>query len=154
MIETDVLVIGAGPAGSSAARFAAKGGVDVIIIEKKSEIGFPKRCAEGVSKKIFEKLDLEMDPHWVTNEISGVRFVAPDGTDIWLSEDQIDLPDAGYVLERKVFDKHMAAVAAREGAEIRIKTHAIIIPRYVNMIIVEIIQIQIDLQRLRLITLI
>ena len=92
MIETDVLVIGAGPAGSSAARFAAKGGVDVIVIDKKSEIGFPKRCAEGVSKKIFDKLDLEMDPHWVTNEISGVRFVAPDGTDIWLSEDQIDLP--------------------------------------------------------------
>ena len=53
MIETDVLVIGAGPAGSSAARFAAKGGVDVIVLEKKSEIGFPKRCAEGVSKKIF-----------------------------------------------------------------------------------------------------
>ena len=85
MIKTDVLVIGAGPAGSSAARFAAKEGVDVIIIDKKSEIGFPKRCAEGVSKKIFDKLDLEMDPHWVTNEISGVRFVAPDGTDIWLS---------------------------------------------------------------------
>ena len=54
MIETDVLVIGAGPAGSSAARFAAKEGVDVIIIDKKSEIGFPKRCAEGVSKKIFD----------------------------------------------------------------------------------------------------
>ena len=124
MIQTDVLVIGAGPAGSSAGRFAAKGGAKVIIIDKKSEIGFPKRCAEGVSKRIFEKLDLEMDPHWVTNEIRGVRFVAPDGTDIWLSEDQIDLPDAGYVLERKVFDKHMAAEAAREGAEIRIKTQA------------------------------
>ena len=124
MIQTDVLVIGAGPAGSSAGRFAAKGGAKVIIIDKKSEIGFPKRCAEGVSKRIFEKLDLEMNPHWVTNEIRGVRFVAPDGTDIWLSEDQIDLPDAGYVLERKVFDKHMAAEAAREGAEIRIKTQA------------------------------
>ena len=124
MIQTDVLVIGAGPAGSSAGRFAAKGGAKVIIIDKKSEIGFPKRCAEGVSKRIFEKLDLEMDPHWVTNEIRGVRFVAPDGTDIWLSEDQIDLPDAGYVLERKIFDKHMAAEAAREGAEIRIKTQA------------------------------
>ena len=124
MIETDVLVIGGGPAGSSAARFAAKGGADVILIDKKSEIGFPKRCAEGVSKRIFEKLDLEADPHWITNEISGVRFIAPDGTDIWLSEDQIDLPDAGYVLERKVFDKHMAVEAAREGAKIRIKTQA------------------------------
>ena len=124
MIETDVLVIGAGPAGSSAARFAAKGGADVILLDKKSEIGFPKRCAEGVSKRIFEKLDLEADPHWITNEISGVRFVAPDGTDLWFDETVIDLPDAGYVLERKVFDKHMAAEAAREGAKIRIKTQA------------------------------
>lgn len=124
MIETDVLVIGGGPAGSSAARFAAKGGADVILIDKKSEIGFPKRCAEGVSKKIFEKLGLEADPHWITNEISGVRFVAPDGTDLWFGDDVIDLPDAGYVLERKVFDKHMAMEAAREGARIRIKTQA------------------------------
>ena len=65
-----------------------------------------------------------MDPHWVTNEIRGVRFVAPDGTDLWFDENQIDLPDAGYVLERKVFDKHMAMEAAREGAKIKIKTQA------------------------------
>ena len=63
MIETDILVIGAGPAGSSAARFAAKEGVDVIIIDKKSEIGFPKRCAEGVSKKIFDKFSLNESSH-------------------------------------------------------------------------------------------
>lgn len=129
MIKTDVLVIGAGPAGSSAARFAAKGGADVILIDKKSEIGAPKRCAEGVSKKIFEKLDLEMNPRWITQEIRGVRFVAPDGTELWFDETQIDLPDAGYVLERKVFDKHMAMEAAREGAEIRIKTQAKAIER-------------------------
>ena len=48
MIETDILVIGAGPAGSSAAKHAALGGAKVILIEKKSEIGAPKRCAEGV----------------------------------------------------------------------------------------------------------
>ena len=58
MIKTDVLVIGAGPAGSSAARFAAKEGVDVIIIDKKSEIGFPKRCAEGKTKSICLMQDM------------------------------------------------------------------------------------------------
>ena len=47
MIETDVLVIGAGPAGSAAAKHAALGGASVILIDKKSEIGTPKRCAEG-----------------------------------------------------------------------------------------------------------
>ena len=93
-------------------------------MDKKSEIGAPKRCAEGVSKQTFQKLDLEMDPHWVTREIEGVRLVAPDGTDVWLTNDVVELPEAGYILERKVFDKHMAMEAGREGAEIKIKTQA------------------------------
>lgn len=43
MIETDVLVIGGGPAGSSAAKHAALGGAKVILLDKRSEIGAPKR---------------------------------------------------------------------------------------------------------------
>lgn len=42
MIEADVIVVGAGPAGSSAAKHAALGGANVILIDKKSEIGSPK----------------------------------------------------------------------------------------------------------------
>ena len=124
MIKTDVLVIGAGPAGSTAARFAAKGGAKVILMDKKSEIGAPKRCAEGVSKRTFEILELEADPHWITQEIEGIRLIAPDGTDVWLTNDVVELPEAGYILERKVFDKHLAMEAGRAGAEIRIKTQA------------------------------
>ena len=116
MIKTDVLVIGAGPAGSTAARFAAKGGAKVILMDKKSEIGAPKRCAEGVSKRTFEILELEADPHWITQEIEGIRLIAPDGTDVWLTNDVVELPEAGYILERKVFDKHLAMEAGRAGA--------------------------------------
>ena len=124
MIKTDVLVIGAGPAGSTAARFAAKGGAKVILMDKKSEIGSPKRCAEGVSKRTFDILELEADPHWITQEIEGVRLIAPDGTDVMITSDVVELPEAGYILERKVFDKHLAMEAGREGAEIKIKTQA------------------------------
>ena len=55
MIETDVIVVGSGPAGSSAAKHAALGGAKVILMDKKSEIGSPKRCAEDIpvrSRKI------------------------------------------------------------------------------------------------------
>ncbi|MFQ9111018.1 MAG: NAD(P)/FAD-dependent oxidoreductase, partial [Methanobrevibacter smithii] len=124
MIETDVLVIGGGPAGSSAAKHAALGGAKVILLDKRSEIGAPKRCAEGVSKKGLAKLGIEPSPRWITKEIDGVRLTSPDGTDVWLTEEEIELPEAGYILERKVFDKHMAMDAARAGAEIRIKTLA------------------------------
>jgi digeranylgeranylglycerophospholipid reductase len=124
MIETDVLVIGAGPAGSSAAKYAALGGAKVILMDKKSEIGTPKRCAEGVSKEGLEKLGIEPSERWVTKEATGVRMVSPNGTAVNLTEDKVKLPEAGYVLERKVFDKHMAMDAARAGAKIMVKTLA------------------------------
>ncbi|RBQ22581.1 Digeranylgeranylglycerophospholipid reductase [Candidatus Methanobinarius endosymbioticus] len=124
MIKTDVLVIGSGPAGSSAAKHAALGGADVILIDKKSEIGTPKRCAEGVSKAGLADLKIEPDERWVTKELDGVRLVSPNGTNVWLTSNEIELPEAGYILERKVFDKYMAMDAARAGAEIKIKTLA------------------------------
>jgi digeranylgeranylglycerophospholipid reductase len=65
-IETDVLVIGAGPAGSSAAKHAAKDGVEVTLIDKKSELGAPKRCGEGVSKEGLKKLGIELNSKWIT----------------------------------------------------------------------------------------
>jgi len=124
MIETEVLVIGAGPAGSSAAKHAALNGAKVLMIEKKSEIGSPKRCAEGVSKDGLIQLGIEPSNRWVTSEIDGVRLVSPGGTDVWLTQDTVKLPEMGYVVERKVFDKFMAMDAARAGADIMVKTLA------------------------------
>lgn len=124
MIKCDVLVIGAGPAGSIAAKHAALGGADVLLIEKKSEIGAPKRCAEGVSKEGLSDLGIEPNPRWVTKELDGVRLISPNGTNVWLTSKEIELPEAGYILERKVFDKHMAMDSARAGAKIKVKTLA------------------------------
>ncbi|MBI5681332.1 MAG: NAD(P)/FAD-dependent oxidoreductase [Methanobacterium sp.] len=124
LIETDVLVVGAGPAGSSAAKHAALNGAKVLMIEKKSEIGAPKRCAEGVSKDGLIKLGIEPSSRWITSEIDGIRMVSPGGTDVWLTEDTVKLPEMGYVVERKVFDKFMAMDAARAGADIMLKTLA------------------------------
>ncbi|NYB52193.1 MAG: NAD(P)/FAD-dependent oxidoreductase [Methanobacteriaceae archaeon] len=124
MIETDILVIGAGPAGSTAAKHAAIAGSSVILIDKKSEIGSPKRCAEGVSKEGLKKLGIEPSPRWVTKEATGVRMVSPNGTAVNLTEEKVKLPEAGYILERKVFDKYLAMDAGRAGATIMVKTLA------------------------------
>ena len=124
LIETDVLVIGAGPAGSSTAKHAALNGAEVILMDKKSEIGAPKRCAEGVSKEGLKKLGIKPNNRWVTKELSGVRLVSPNGTDVWMNDKLVKLPEAGYILERKIFDKYMAMDAARAGATIMIKTLA------------------------------
>lgn len=124
MIETDILVVGAGPSGSLAAKEAALRGANVLLIDRKSEIGSPKRCAEGVSKEGLKELGIKPDPRWIARELDGVRLVSPDNTNVFLDTSTIPIPEAGYILERKVFDKHMAMDAARAGAEIMIKTNA------------------------------
>lgn len=136
MIETDILVIGAGPAGSTAAKHAAMDGASVILMDKKSEIGSPKRCAEGVSKEGLKKLGIELSERWVTKEASGVRMVSPNGTAVNLTEDKVKLPEAGYILERKVFDKYMAMDAGRAGAKIMVKTLATGMRREDNQLVV------------------
>jgi len=138
IIDTDVLVIGAGPAGSTAAKHAALSGAKVTIIDKKSEIGAPKRCAEGVSRDGLAKLGIEPNPRWVAKELSGVRLVSPNGTDVLLDDDKVKLPESGYILERKVFDKHMAMDAARAGAEILVKTIATGLERENGKVLVDV----------------
>ena len=122
MIETDVLVIGAGPAGSAAAKHAALGGAEVILIDKKSEIGTPKRCAEGIYDHGLKWLGIEPDPIWAVQRINGGTIIAPDRTRLTL--DETILPEKGYIIERKVFDKYMAMDAARAGAKVMVKTLA------------------------------
>jgi digeranylgeranylglycerophospholipid reductase len=118
----DVLVIGAGPAGSIAAKTAAEKGLSVLLIEKRQEIGDPVRCAEGVSKEYLKK-HVEIDKKWICADLKGSRIYSPDGTKIEMSE-EIAGGEVGYVLERKVFDRALAEQAAKAGAEVRVKTRA------------------------------
>jgi digeranylgeranylglycerophospholipid reductase len=115
-------VIGAGPAGSIAAKTAAEKGLDVLLIEKRQEIGDPVRCAEGVSKEYLKK-HVEIDKKWICADLKGSRIYAPDGTKIEMSE-EIAGGEVGYVLERKIFDRALAEKAAKAGAEVRVKTRA------------------------------
>jgi digeranylgeranylglycerophospholipid reductase len=121
MPATDVLVVGAGPAGCVAAWEAAAGGAgDVLLIERDRAIGAPVRCAEGVgSAGLREFLDPDGAP-WVSRRISKVIFWAPDGTEILLGGQ-----DIGYVLDRTRFEPALADQASRAGAQIRIGTEAV-----------------------------
>ncbi len=114
----DVVVVGAGPAGSMAARTIAQAGNSVLLVEKRQEIGAPVRCAEGVSRAGLEKF-VQIDPKWICAQIHGYRFHAPDGTSFTVEPDNI-----GYVLERKIFDRDLANMAANAGAHVLAKTAA------------------------------
>ncbi|MCS3923210.1 NAD(P)/FAD-dependent oxidoreductase [Methanosalsum natronophilum] len=120
--EYDVVVVGAGPAGSIAAKNAALKGLDVLLIEKRQEIGDPVRCAEGAGKFNL-KQHIEPDPQWICADLTGSRIYSPDGTMIEMAE-EVAGGEVGYVLERKVFDRALAQEAARAGAEVQVKTRA------------------------------
>lgn len=127
--EVDVLIIGAGPAGSLAAREASKNGAKTLIIDKKSEIGTPKRCAEGIMSGVLERVHITPDERWIARKIDGARIISPNNTSAWFTPETLETPATGIILERKVFDKHMTMDAIREGAEVMIKTEALSMKR-------------------------
>lgn len=108
----DIIVVGAGPAGSMAARFAAEQGVSVLMLEKDRDVGYPVRCGEAISKAGVEEF-IPSDDKWIAAKISKFSFNAPDGSEVI-----IEFGDAGYVLERRIFDYELARTAAEAGAEI------------------------------------
>ncbi|QLH75430.1 MAG: NAD(P)/FAD-dependent oxidoreductase [Methanomassiliicoccales archaeon] len=123
-LEYDIVVVGAGPAGSMTARNAAKGGARVLLIEKRQEIGASLRCAEGVSNAGLEKVGIKPDKRWVSTDVSGAKIVSPGGKVLKIDEKNAG-NEVGMVLERHLFDKAVAADAARAGAEIMLKTSAV-----------------------------
>ncbi len=115
--DYDIIVVGAGPAGSMAARFAAEHGVSVLMLEKDRDVGYPVRCGEAISKTGVEEF-ITPDNKWITATIIKFSLNSPDGT-----EAVIEFEDAGYVLERRIFDYELAKTAASAGAEILTRTY-------------------------------
>ncbi|MEN6341573.1 MAG: NAD(P)/FAD-dependent oxidoreductase [Methanospirillum sp.] len=121
--EYDVLVVGGGPGGALAARTAAEKGLRVGIIEKRSAIGVPVRCAEGVGRDLIEEF-MEPDPAWISAVIDRAVLVAPDGYRMTL-EPSMAGAEVGYVLDRKRFDRDLVMQAADAGADVQVRARAI-----------------------------
>ncbi|UCD19744.1 MAG: NAD(P)/FAD-dependent oxidoreductase [candidate division WOR-3 bacterium] len=117
--EYDVIVIGAGPAGSAAAAAASEKGLSVLLIEEHSQIGTPLACAEGLSRSTIKGW-LEIEPEWIAQSLSGAIIRDPRG-----NEFTIEYPNVGWVLNRKVFDPALADLAAQRGAVVKKSTKAV-----------------------------
>lgn len=113
----DVIVVGAGPSGTTAARFAAEQGVSVLVLEKDRDVGYPVRCGEAVSKDGIEPF-IKPDSKWIASTINSFILISPDGTEVKINFDR-----TGYILERRVFDYELGKLAARAGAHILTKAY-------------------------------
>ncbi len=108
----DVIVIGAGPAGSMAARYAAEGGAKTLLLEKHESIGLPVCCAEGITDAGLRNY-VEPRPEWIATYISRASLVGPSGKTITVTHE-----NAGFILHRDKFDNYLTQMAKDSGAEV------------------------------------
>ncbi len=120
-MECDVIVIGAGPAGSTFSRVAAQAGLDVRVFDKRKELGEPVRCGEGLGEREVVAQDIDIPKQCISADIEGAKVIAPNGKSIVWKDDNT----RGWVLERKMFDKWLAEKAVEKGAKIRSYTRII-----------------------------
>jgi len=119
-MKYDVVVVGSGPAGSVTARFAAESGAKVLVLERRTEVGVPVLCGEGISRKI-DKWDMIEGTRWIAGRMDGARIYSPDGTMVKLSADKAG-NETGYVIYRDIFDQELAKRAIKAGVKYQMNT--------------------------------
>jgi len=114
MREVEFLVVGCGPAGGTAAREAARSGVETLVLERDPVVGAKRVCAAGLRPGFCETFDLPRSivhcdtPTLTMRGLSGKRYPFDVGT--------------AHTTTREELDGTIAALARAEGAEIRTST--------------------------------
>ncbi len=117
--DVDVLVVGSGPAGSTAAKFAAMGGADVLFIERHPEVGVPVRCGEFMPglPEIMDMFPNLTDADSLFDIPRSLRCLETKGIKLVDPDDKVTLLDfEGYTTDRNRFDQYLADLAIKEGA--------------------------------------
>ncbi|MFW5974268.1 MAG: geranylgeranyl reductase family protein [Natrialbaceae archaeon] len=112
----DVIVVGAGPAGSRYARRAAADGLDVLVFEQ-GEIGEPLACSGHVSTDVLAYVPAEARESLLENDIYGARFHlgGPASRAYPFYKTEV----VSRVIDRVELDKTLARAASDAGADVR-----------------------------------
>lgn len=119
-LSADVIVVGAGPAGSTTAYHLAKAGLDVLLLEKTA---FPREkvCGDGLTPRAVKCLvgmgvDVSEEAGWLRNK--GLRIIS-GGNRLQLDwPDLATFPDYGLVRKRDDFDQILARQAEKAGVRL------------------------------------
>lgn len=117
--QHDIIIVGAGPAGSALAYFLASNGLDVQLIDK-SDFPRDKTCGDGLSPRalhVLRKMGLFEEVRNAGFEIRRIAFFAPNGNQLVLPLPAYrNLPDFSVVLPRYTFDNILRNHAVAAGA--------------------------------------
>lgn len=132
--EYDLVVIGAGPAGATTARFAAAHGLSVLLVDKKQELGAPIQCSGAISFNALTHAQVAPNAEFVHEAIYGFTIYNQAGAKTTIDYRQLKPneygtgPGAnplGFVVDRRRFDRYLTTQAERAGATIWLKTEAL-----------------------------
>ncbi len=115
----DALVVGGGPIGSNVASRISRSGYNVAVIEQKSSIGVPLKCAGLVTNRVFSLADIPYG-RLIQNEITGAYIHSPKGEIYKMGGDR----KRAYVIDREEFDKDIAEKAERNGVTYLLENRA------------------------------
>jgi len=122
----DVIVVGGGPGGLSAAVHMAEKGLKVKVFEKKKLLGKPVRCGEyfPVKEEMARLLPrvkcidiIDSPEDAIDSKCKSIRLVSPRGH-------EFEFPFEAYILDRHVFETHLGDVARSNGADIDVGVQA------------------------------
>lgn len=108
----NILIVGCGPAGISAAYFLSDKGFDVTVIERLTDNfqRYHNVCGGGVSRSAFRKTGLPAIG--VINEIEHTRIIWPDGT-------EVRMRTKGYIIDRPKFISEMKEICSEKGVKFK-----------------------------------
>ncbi|MHC1594065.1 MAG: geranylgeranyl reductase family protein, partial [Methanotrichaceae archaeon] len=127
IMKTEIAVVGAGPAGSTAAEVAARLGAEVTLIDRKAETGSPVQCGGFLPeahelrallpRAILPEPLVEIPERIMLHRTGVQRIYSPSGR-------SKEFPVEGRVIDRRNFDRYLVQRAARAGAEVMVSTRA------------------------------
>lgn len=130
----DVVVVGSGPAGATTARVAAERGLQVLLIDKRQELGAPIQCSGAVSRHALEEVGVPLNTEFIHEAIYGFGIYNQCG-----DVSRIDYREMkpgeygpgegkkplGFVVDRRRFDRFLMTMAERAGVEVWLKTEGL-----------------------------
>lgn len=119
MQKYDAIIIGAGPAGSTAAKIIATAGKSCIVIEKQKDFS-NRKCAGAINaiQALLFEIDFTHILDAAINSVKGSKIYSPDGNFIEIPSEDIGCDVLGYVLDRDKFDELLARDAEETGVEL------------------------------------
>lgn len=116
MNKYDIVIVGGGPVGSTAARKCAEAGLKTLFIEEHLDIGLPQHCSGWLSGSPYtESLMKRVPKELIVRKVTGWRIWSPSGKQICEID---DFGFGGWFVDRQGFDKFVAKEAVRAGADL------------------------------------